>query len=80
MDMNISVLTIKPCLDLNSIYPWLDEEILFEHTNSTAEDEEFDASVKYLEELLLDEHFQSMLESFYESNCGIMRSLHSILR
>ena len=61
----------------NSINTWLtlDEEIIFEHTNSTAEDEEFDASVRYLEELLLDEQFQSMLESFYESNCGIICSL-----
>ena len=60
----------------NSINTWLtlDEEIIFEHTNSTAEDEEFDASVRYLEELLLDEQFQSMLESFYESNCGIICS------
>jgi hypothetical protein len=47
-----------------------DEEVFFEHTNSSPEDEEFDAIVSALEEILLDDAFQTQLTSFYQDNCG----------
>mmetsp|Transcript_87725 Transcript_87725/g.171569 ORF Transcript_87725/g.171569 Transcript_87725/m.171569 type:complete len:175 (+) Transcript_87725:149-673(+) len=46
-----------------------DEEIFYEHTNSSPEDEEFDAIVSALEEILQDDSFQSELSSFYQNNC-----------
>jgi hypothetical protein len=48
------------------------EEVLFEHTNSSPEDEEFDAIVSALEEILLDDNFQTQLSSFYQNNCGML--------
>lgn len=47
-----------------------DEEVFFEHNNSSPEDEEFDAIVGALEEILQDDAFQTQLNSFYVNNCG----------
>lgn len=48
----------------------LDEEVFFEHNSNTAEDNEFDAIVSSLEDILLDDNFQSLLSQFYQNNCG----------
>lgn len=47
-----------------------DEEVFFEHNNSSPEDEEFDTIVSALEEILQDDGFQALLNSFYQDNCG----------
>mmetsp|Transcript_21588 Transcript_21588/g.37298 ORF Transcript_21588/g.37298 Transcript_21588/m.37298 type:complete len:192 (-) Transcript_21588:61-636(-) len=46
-----------------------DEEVFFEHNNSSPEDEEFDTIVSALEEILQDDGFQALLNSFYQDNC-----------
>lgn len=55
-----------------------DEEVFFEHTNSTPEDEEFDAIVSALEEILQDDAFQAQLSSFYQNHCGTATFLCSL--
>lgn len=55
-------------------FTFIDEEVFFEHTNSSPEDEEFDAIVAALDEILLDDAFQNQLTSFYQDNCGKMRT------
>ena len=48
-----------------------DEEVFFEHTNNSPEDDEFDAIVSCVEEALQDDNFQSLLSAFYQDNCGM---------
>lgn len=60
---HISLTTSQPCFAT-------DEEVFFEHNNSSPEDEEFDTIVSALEEILQDDSFQALLNSFYQDNCG----------
>jgi len=46
-----------------------DEEVFFEHSSNSPEDDEFDSIVSCLEEILQDDSFQSMLTKFYQDNC-----------
>lgn len=48
----------------------IDEEIFFEHNNTSPEDDEFDAIIGCLEELLQEESFQALLNGFYQEHCG----------
>jgi hypothetical protein len=52
------------------LYCAKDEEVFFEHNNTSPEDAEFDAIVTCLEEILQDEKFQGLLTKFYKDNCG----------
>jgi hypothetical protein len=52
--------------------------VFFEHTNSSPEDEEFDAIVSALEEILLDDAFQNQLSAFYQDNCGKHHSMDQL--
>ena len=48
----------------------VDEEVFFEHNNSSPEDVEFDNIVSALEDIIQDDAFQAMLSTFYNDNCG----------
>ena len=47
-----------------------EEEINYEHTSNSAEDNEFDSIVTCLEEIVQDENFMNMQSTFFEQNCG----------
>jgi hypothetical protein len=49
---------------------YVDEEVFFEHSSNSPEDDEFDAIVSCLEEILQDDAFQNTLNQFYNDNCG----------
>lgn len=59
-----------PLLNSSSLTFFTDEEVFFEHNNSSPEDEEFDTIVSALEEILQEDGFQALLNSFYQDNCG----------
>ncbi|KAJ1420682.1 hypothetical protein B484DRAFT_128666 [Ochromonadaceae sp. CCMP2298] len=56
-------------MDSKQSEPFDMEEVFFEHSSNSPEDDEFDAVVSCLEEVVQDDSFQNTLNQFYHDHC-----------
>lgn len=48
-----------------------DDEIIYQHTSESKEDDEFDAIITVLESIVFDEKFNASLDAYYAEHCDV---------